>query len=367
MFKRISLFFLSMAFFNSCTSSSTTDEPVITDTFNRTEMLTNISDNIIIPATKDFAAKITILKTAGNDFTSTPTQAKLVVFRTSWINAYKTWQQIEMFDIGKAEELQYKFYMNIYPLTVADVESNVSSGNYDLNNVNYQDAQGFPALDYLLFGLADSDAKIIEKYTTDTKATGYKKYVSDVLNQMNGLTQQIVLDWETYRNIFINSTSNTVTSAINKLVNDYVFYFEKGLRANKFGIPAGNFSTNPLPEKVEAFYNKNISKELALESLNAVTNFFKGIGYNSLNSGESFSTYLISLERTDLRERIVNQLNTAKTQINSLDANFYNQVITDNTKMTRSYDELQKIVILLKVDMLQAFNINVDYVDADGD
>lgn len=367
MFKKIGFFFLLIAFLNSCSSSSSSDTPIITDSFDRMEMLINISDNIIIPATKDFADQLTILKTAGNDFTSTPNQTKLNVFRTSWINAYKVWQQIEMFDIGKAEELQYKFYMNIYPLTVADVEANVSSGNYDLNNVNYQDAQGFPALDYLLFGLADTDAKIIEKYTVDAKAAGYKKYVNDVLNQMDVLTQQVVLDWETYRNTFVNSTSNTATSAVNKLVNDYIFYFEKGLRANKFGIPAGNFSTNPLPEKVEAFYNKNISKELALESINAVTNFFKGIGYNGINTGESFSTYLVSLQRTDLKEQIVSQLNTAKTQINSLDINFYNQVISDNTKMTRSFDELQKVVILLKVDMLQAFNISVDYVDADGD
>ena len=35
--------------------------------------------------------------------------------------------------------------------------------------------------------------------------------------------------------------------------------------------------------------------------------------------------------------------------------------------MTRAYDELQKAVVLLKVDMLQAFSVNIDYVDADGD
>ena len=33
--------------------------------------------------------------------------------------------------------------------------------------------------------------------------------------------------------------------------------------------------------------------------------------------------------------------------------------------MTLTYDELQQDP--LKVDMLQAMNINVDYVDADGD
>jgi hypothetical protein len=40
---------------------------------------------------------------------------------------------------------------------------------------------------------------------------------------------------------------------------------------------------------------------------------------------------------------------------------------TDNTAMTMSYDELQKAVVLLKVDMLQALNVSVDYIDADGD
>ena len=35
--------------------------------------------------------------------------------------------------------------------------------------------------------------------------------------------------------------------------------------------------------------------------------------------------------------------------------------------MTMAYDELQKIVVLCKVDMVQAFNISIDYIDADGD
>lgn len=35
--------------------------------------------------------------------------------------------------------------------------------------------------------------------------------------------------------------------------------------------------------------------------------------------------------------------------------------------MTQAYDALQMAVVYLKVDMVQAFNISVDYVDADGD
>ncbi|WP_158837886.1 imelysin family protein [Polaribacter sp. L3A8] len=366
MIKNFCILFLSIVLFASC-SSSGEGEVVATDNFDRAAMLTNIADNIIVPAYNDFSAKLTTLKTAGETFTATPDQTNLDALRTSWLAAYTTWQQVEMFNIGKAEELQYSFYMNIYPLTVADVEKNISNGTYDLDSSNNHDAQGFPALDYLLYGVADTDTAILAKYTTDANAVGYKKYITDVLNQMSNLTAQVVTDWTSYRNEFVTSTANTVTSAGNMLVNDYIFYYEKGLRANKIGTPVGNFSTNPLPEKVEGFYSRVYSKELALEALNAVVNLFEGKHYNATTKGVSFSDYLIAIDKANVSTAIINQNTVAKTQINTLNANFYEQINTNDVAMRKAYDELQKVVVFLKVDMLQAFNISVDYVDADGD
>jgi Imelysin. len=272
-----------------------------------------------------------------------------------------------MFDIGKAEELQYKFYMNVYPLTVADVDANITTGVYDLNSVNNQDAQGFPALDYLLYGIGATDSDILEKYTTVENSDNYKAYLKAVVNQMQTLTTTVVSDFKLQKSIFVNNTQNTATSAFNKLINDFIFYYEKGLRANKFGIPAGVFSTTPLPEKVEGLFNKDSSKELALEALTAVTNFFEGASFTTGAKATSFNAYLQALDRSDIATSISNQLEKAIAQVTTLNDNFYTQITTDNTAMTKSYDELQKVVILLKVDMLQAFNISVDYVDADGD
>ena len=47
--------------------------------------------------------------------------------------------------------------------------------------------------------------------------------------------------------------------------------------------------------------------------------------------------------------------------------NLVEQVETNNTEMLQAFDQLQKNVILLKVDMMQALSISVDYVDSDGD
>lgn len=338
------------------------------DSFDRNTMLTNIADNIIIPTYQDLNTKLDNLVTSKNNFVGTPNQSNLDALRVSWLSAYKVWQSAEMFNIGKAEEILYHFQMNIYPTNTIDIENNIASGTADLSHPNNNDAVGFPALDYMLYGLAAGNAAILEKYSTAPDALKHRNYLSDLINQMKSLTQNVLDDWTgSYRNIFVNSTSNTATSAVNKLVNDFIFYYEKGLRANKIGIPTGNFSANPLPEKVEAFYKNDVSKLLALDALNAVQDMFNGNYYNNIGTGNSYKAYLEFLNRSDLAILINNQFNTARQKIELLDDSFYNQINIDNIKMTQSYDALQAAVVLLKVDMLQTFNISVDYVDADGD
>lgn len=344
------------------------DDDVFVDNFDRGAMLTALADQVITQAYDGFHTQMIMLNQAGMNFVAAPDQTTLSNLRNGWFNAYKVWQYIEMFNIGKAEELQYSFYMNVYPLSVTDVENNITNGGYDLYAVGNQDAVGFPALDYLLYGLADNDADILAKYTTDVNADGYKTYLTDVLTQMDDLTRLVVNDWgEGYRDTFINNSGNTSTSSLNILVNSFVQYYEKKLRANKIGIPAGVFSGNPLPDKVEALYRKNGSKELAEIALQAVEDFFNGKQYNGGAEAESFKTYLSYLDRDDISNNILSQINTAQAQLNSLSNNFYEQVNTDNSQMLMTYDELQKVVVFIKNDMPNAFNVSIVFQDNDGD
>lgn len=370
MFKKIFKILFLSTLVCACSSSDEAFEDLVIfeDDFDRGLMLTNLVDNIIIPSYENFSEKMTLMNQEGNHFVSSPNQNTLDAFRTSWYNAYIAWQGVEMFNIGKAEELQYAFYMNVYPLTVADVENNITNGGYELNSVNNHDAQGFPALDYLLHGIAANDAELLDIFTTGSDALAYRNYALDVLNQMDTLTKLILNDWKgTFRATFINSKANTATSSLNKLVNDFIYYYEKGLRANKIGIPAGVFSSSPLPEKVEAYFREDISRELALEALQSVEDFFNGKYFNGNETGHSFKSYLQYLNREDLGVSILDQFTMARSKISDLNENLVEQINTDNSKMTVAYDELQKALVLLKVDMLQAFSINVDYVDADGD
>ena len=353
--------FTSILIFLIFSCSSDNDDSSSEVWVQKSEMLTNWADNFIIPSHSTLLDKLVYLEGAGNSFTNLPNQQNLDSLRTVFINAYMSWQYVEMFDIGPAEESYYKSKMNIYPTTVSRIEINIQNENTDFNNSNNYSAQGFPALDYLLYGIETSDELIISKYNTDSK---YLSYLSKVINQMLQNTYPIIEEWGPYRNTFVNSVENTATSSVNKMTNDFIYYYEKGFRANKFGIPAGVFSGSTLPEKVEGYYNKNISKQLALEAFQAIKTFYIG------NGGVSLSQYIDDVSSdgyADLSTDILDQFDIAESLINGLDNNFYNQIITDNNKVLETYDAIQQGTILLKTDMLSVLQIATDYVDADGD
>lgn len=371
MYKKLALLLFISLLLVRCGGSdedSSNDGEVTPVAYDRAKMLVHWADKIIIPAHTAFKQTLTNLDNSTKTFVSSPDQSNLDDLRSKWLVSYKSWQHIEMFDIGKSEEIYFKSKMNVYPIDKLWLDNNIETGSYDLENANNYSSQGFPALDYMLHGIAESDMAIINKYTANTK---YTNYLTALVNKMVTSTDVVINDWTNYKETFIGSTDNTASSSVNKLTNDFIYYYEKGLRANKVGIPAGVFSGGPLKGNVEAFYKKDVSKELLLEAMDAAIKFYNGTSFDGISSGPSLKSYLAHLNSTKdgstLSALIASKLDSAKTQINFLSNNFVSQIESDNSKMLTSYDAIQVVVVLLKVDMLQAFNINVDYADADGD
>jgi predicted lipoprotein len=375
MLKRIVYLFCLVCVIVACSSSDDSSDDN-TDNFDRTALLTNYADNIILPALENFQSKVSALDVARGNFINAINQTNLDLLSDAWLEAYSAWQYVGIYNIGLAETLTgnengFRAYFNVYPVSTALIESAAeTNASYNLNADAYFAAQGFPALDFLIHGITDSDITPLDKFTSNSKSNGYVNYMTDVQSQINSRTTAIVNDWQnTFRDEFVANTSSSATGSINKIVNDYINYYERALRANKIGTPAGNFSAGQtFPDKVEAFYKNNVSKELALLSLDAVQQFFNGEAFgNTANSGASLASYLDALDHTELKNDINAQFEVARQQIQSLNSSFSQQVINDNTKMTQAYDALQGAVVLLKVDMASVLDIQIDFVDNDGD
>jgi len=352
----------------SCGSDDSSINLAPTDSFNRATMLTNWVDNIIIPAYTDYEGKLSSLKTATTTFTATQNQTNLDALRAEYINAYKAWQYVVIFSsIGKAAELDVTRWVNRYPTDNAGIETNITNGSTDLSLPSTNIQQGFPALDYLLYGVAADDTAIVAKYS----GINYSTYLTAVVERLQALNTPVLADWNgSYRNTFVSLTENSAAGAVNIIVNDYIYNYEKYFRAYKLGGPIGIFGGGLRPEDVESYYGKQ-SKVLCLAALDAIENFFSGKHFSSTTNGESFKSYLTYLDTMKDGEALapvmIAQMQLARTKINLLNNDFATQINSDITPANTAYTEMQRLVAMLKIDMMSAFNVSLDYVDNDGD
>ena len=319
---------------SSTSGSTSTDSSSQNDNFDRSSILINYSENIIIPRYNTFKVSMDNLKNTIDTFITSPTVENYDLVQLNWIEAYKKWQYIEVFNIGKAEQIMFNLTMNTFPLSKERIDSNIENEKTDLTNPNDWAAQGFPAIDYMLHGIADNKESVIEIYNSNTKYSGY---LNTLVSTMSANTDIVVEDWETYKDSFNSSYENNATSAFNMMVNDFVFYFEKGLRTNKIGIPAGRFSPQPLPDKIEAYYYSknsfgNLSKTLALESRKGVEELFLGLNSDGIE-GPSYKSYLDYLE-TEIGSSVKTKLEEAALRIDDLQDNFLTQI---NEKIGRAH------------------------------
>ena len=338
------------------------------NSFDRVKMMTFITEEIIIPSYNNLNTSLTELKESYELFKINITEHNLEELRNKWLNSYKLWQHVEMYNIGKSMEDYLIFRSNIYPVDTVRVNQNIDNGEYDLENPNNYAAQGFPAMDYLLYGIDNDPVKVIDHYKENDKVM---TYLGTLIEDLAANVKTVNDDWNQVKNEFVNSVDNTASSNLNMMVNDFIYYYEKGFRANKFGIPAGVFSGGALPDRVEGFYSKNFSKVFALEAMTSIKKFFNGESYKDDDlEGLGLKSYLDFVEKGKeelLSDKINAQLIDAEKSINELDNNLSGQIESDLIKVLKTYDEIQTAVVLLKVDMLQALNIAVDYADADGD
>ncbi|TDD96166.1 imelysin family protein [Flavobacterium cellulosilyticum] len=369
--KKILLLTVTICLLIACSSGDTSNGNG--DNFDRTAMLTNWADNIIIPSYTAYQAKVQVLLTAVATFNTAPTETNLQVVRSSWTEAYKAYQKTSQFYFGKAMEIHYNEKANTYPTDIVSINSNISSGSYDLELLSQYSKQGFPAIDYLINGLGATDANIVSFYTTNTNAANYKKYLTELTTQLKSNIDLVVTNWNTsYRTSYIASNGNSVSSSVNITTNLFVKNLEKYIRSGKIGIPAGVFSSGALfPEKVEGLYHKTISKELLTVALQAEQDFFNGKHFNSTATGPSLQSYLDYVKAVrsgqNLSTIINNQFTAIFTANTNLSTNLSAQISSDNSKMISSYDAIQQNVVYIKLDMMQALNITLDYVDSDGD
>ena len=275
-----------------------------------------------------------------------------------------------MFNIRKAEEIFFADIMNTYPCNENIIDNNIQDSIYEISSISINNlgSTGFPAIGYLIYGLGGDNTNVVSYYNSND-ADKYKAYLTALINNMTYNTNQVINDWTNNRDAFVNSSGNTSTSSLNKVINDFLQYFEKRVREAKIATPSAiRGDLNPRPDQIESFYKPEINKILLENAFLSITRFYYGFSYSGLSNGTGLEDYLIALENTnDLRNAVDIQIDDINQKISLLDDNFILQLENNPQAMWDVFYSMQNLATYTKSDMLSKFNISSDYMDNDGD
>ncbi|HEY1038345.1 MAG TPA: imelysin family protein [Bacteroidia bacterium] len=357
--------------FSECKKKNKEEEKEEEVAFDKTAMLTNYADNVILPKFQAEKTALDSLALVYTAFTQNKTVTNLQVVRQKFIRAYVKYQHISSYEFGPSEYVIVRASFDTYPADTTQINSNISSGTYDLASASNIDAKGLPALDFLFYGKGRTDADIVTLFDTHTNAANRVTYASNCIADMQNKLNTVISTWNSsYRNTFVSSTGSSIGSSLGLLVNQLDFEVDL-LKNAKLGIPLGKKSLGTvLPEKCEAYYVNTISVNLAKECLNNIEDMYLGRSVSGAD-GSGLDDYLVALKAQHnsgtLNDAIKAQFAVAKGKLALVPEPLSVQVSTNATTVDAAYLEIQRLLVLLKTDMPSAMGIVITYQDGDGD
>ncbi|MCL1137638.1 imelysin family protein [Shewanella pneumatophori] len=156
---------------SACGGSGSDDTPTVEpDTgfsFAATEMITNLTDEVIVAGYSDLAASGEAMLQATQTLVNTPTQANLLAAQQAWKAARQPWEQGESHIFGPVDSLGIDPHLDSWPLNTTDLTTVLANNSgFDADTIKgwNDDVQGFHTMEYLLFGdgVADNSKDISE-------------------------------------------------------------------------------------------------------------------------------------------------------------------------------------------------------------
>lgn len=363
---------LGISFSCSKSGGSDTGTPGGGNTSGQDTILANIGNNIILPSYASLNVSVNSLDSAILDFNTSPNSTKLTAVQTLFKSAYVSWQSASEFNyFGPASTAQPTLAgLDLFPPNAATIETNVTTGNNNVNAFANTAAKGFPALDYLLF---NAGANTLAAYTTDATAANRKAYLAVVSADIKSEVNTVIKSWSAsggnYIATFLSGKGTSVSSSLGLLLNSLIQDFEI-TKNDRLGIPLGKLppGSTVLPNQVEAYYS-GISAQLATAQVKAVQNIYLGIG--TQGNGAGLQDYVVKTNAQysggTLDNAITTNFASAASGLQAIPDPFSATIQANAAPANAVYATTQLLVVLIKTDMASALGVQITFGDNDGD
>ncbi len=319
--------------------------------------LSNQINGVIIPAMENYQTKMTVFQAAVSNFGSHMDEDGVQTLREAYEQAYLAYQAAAVHNFYATVNQGLVINTNLYPINTNLLTDLIEQESYHFNTTSHERANGFPALDYLLFGMND----VGNYYKTDSKRL---TFLSKLVDSMKERSDALVENWSgDLKANFIENGGVALGSSISKQLNESMVYFEEHVRENKVGIPIGRLGPNDTPiasdaTKTEAYYQSLVegtdrfALQLVKAAIEEMEDFYLGENADGKN-GQGYDDLLLAIDQSSIDADIKAQFENI---YESLDAR---KTISGDDAL---YDSIQALVTLFKSDLFPVLNVQ----DADG-
>ncbi|WP_299568885.1 imelysin family protein [uncultured Shewanella sp.] len=337
----------------SDSDDSNTVDPVVPETgftFAATEMITNLTDDVIVAGYADLAAQGDALLLATQKLLNSTSQADLVAAQEAWKDARKPWEQGESHIFGPVDSLSIDPHLDSWPLNTTDLQTQLDSNTgFDAETIKSwnDDVQGFHTIEYLLFGDGVADnTKLITELTT-----AEREYVIALAEVFRDYAVQLDDAWQVSHNPqdtnafpyadllkTPGSDNNTIYSSelavIEELINGMIGIVDE-VGNGKIADPFGDSLANADTSKVESQYSWNSLTDFA-DNIQGVRNVYHGEFTGSADK-QGIIDFVAAADST-LSVRISSEIDDAILKIQAIagsDDMPFRQAILDEAGRTR--------------------------------
>jgi len=344
----------SVAMFTACDDDSDDNDPSETDF---TDLLTNQVEEVIIPTMNTYQTEMNDLVNAVTTFASSIDESNLASLRTAYQEAYLAYQAAAVHNYFATANQALVTTTNLYPIDVTLLENLIETESYDFGTSAQERANGFPAIDYMLYGPSD----VLAYFNGEAKTLAF---LQALVNSMRSKADALVTQWNgNLKTNFVSNGGTALGSSISVQLNESLVYYELNIRENKVGIPIGRLGPNdsPItadPTKIEAYYQSiaDGNESFTLSLLSASIEEMEDLYLGSTSSGADSDGY------DDLLT--VREQSSIDMDMKAQFAAIYNEIsnrssISGNDEL---YESVQALVRLYKSDVFPVLNVQ----DADG-
>ena len=331
---------------------------------NITNLLANQIDEIIIPTYQLYQEELDILLTEVESFVTDLTvdekpqgDAGLEDVREAYEASYMAYQAAAVHNYFATANSDLVNTTNLYPIDLSQLDEFIAEEAFNFSVTAQRRANGFPALDYLLYGNDD----ILAFYQEDPRRL---TFLQALVTSMKERADLLVDNWTgSLRQDFIDNGGVELGSSVSVQLNSSIIYYEEHVRENKVGIPIGRLGPNDTPiepdaTKIEGFYQslREDIGDISLALLRASIEEMEDIYLGTTSSGEDgigYEDLLLERDQSSIDTDIRVQFQEIFNQIENR---------TDISGDDELYNSIQGLITLYKSDLFPILNVQ----DADG-